>query len=74
MDYASIACSCGHKDSLDNFCKTPVFGELPPGQFQCPGCGAAWKRKEGGHKLLRAGKETMIIPTTVSIVPLQGRL
>lgn len=69
-----MTCRCGHSDDLDNFCRTVLYGDLPPGEFQCPQCGYAFKRKEGGHKILRAGAEAMIIATTVDLVPIAARL
>ena len=72
--YVNLTCSCGHSDDFDNFTRTPLYGDLKPGEFQCPACGSAWKRQEGGHKILRAGKAEMIIATKVSVVLIGGRL
>jgi hypothetical protein len=39
-----MKCKCGNYDTMDSFCRTPVFGELPAGEFQCPSCGAAVRK------------------------------
>lgn len=69
-----ITCKCSHTASFDAFCRTAISGELPPGQFQCPGCGEAWRRKESEHRIIRAGSEAMIIPGRVDIVAIERRL
>lgn len=70
----NITCGCGHTDDLLNFTRTPVFGDLPPGQFQCPSCGAAWRRRESEHRLLTAGSESLIIPGKVEVLVNEARL
>lgn len=70
----TMTCRCGHVDDLDAFCRTTICGDLPPGEFQCPQCGYAFKRKEGGYKVLRAGSASMVIPTKVELVPIAARL
>jgi hypothetical protein len=69
-----ITCGCGHTDKFDAFCHTTLSGCLPPGQFQCPGCGDAWQRKESEYRIIRAGSEAMIIPGRVDIVSIERRL
>lgn len=69
-----ITCGCGHTADYDKFCRTTLSGWLPPGQFQCPGCGEAWARKESEHRIIRAGSEAMIIPGRVDIVAIDRRL
>lgn len=69
-----ITCKCGHTADIDKFCRTLISGELPAGQFQCPGCGSAWQRKESGHRIIRAGSEAMIIPGWVDVVSIERRL
>ena len=64
----NITCSCGHTNDLLAFTSTLVFGDLPPGQFQCPKCGIAWRRRESEHRLLTAGSESIIIPGKVEIL------
>lgn len=42
--YVILKCgACGHADDFMEFRKTPIGGELPGGQHQCPKCGTAWK-------------------------------
>jgi|GEM_PF-2424285 len=74
MSWINVTCQCGHTAGLDEFCRTPVFGELPAGQFQCPACGISWQRKESEHRILRAGSEATIIPGKVEIIPIERRL
>lgn len=31
-----IKCSCGHEADFIQFTRTPLNGDLPPGEFQCP--------------------------------------
>lgn len=72
--WINVTCRCGHTADFAEFCRTTIGGELPPGQFQCPACSIAWRRKESGHRILRAGSEVAIIPGKVELVPVQGRL
>lgn len=37
--------SCGHFDDMSRFISTPVWGDLPPNQFQCPKCHEAIERR-----------------------------
>lgn len=39
--------ACGHSADIELFSRTPIFGELPAGHFQCPGCGRAWRIVKG---------------------------
>ena len=39
--------ACGHEALMDLFIRTPVYGELPPGIFQCPACTVAVRLKQG---------------------------
>lgn len=34
---------CGHQDNMDLFTSSPISGDFPPGQYQCPNCSTAWK-------------------------------
>lgn len=74
MSWVTLSCKCGHVDDLDKFCRTVVSGELPAGQFQCPGCGYAWRRRESEHRLIRAGSEAMIIPGKITLEACEARL
>ena len=40
-----ITCgNCGNTDDAEAWTHLEVFGRLPSGEFQCPGCGFAFKR------------------------------
>ena len=52
--YCSITCgACGHIDSLDVFCRTPIFGDLPKNHYQCPACHLATERRMERHSCCR---------------------
>lgn len=74
MAFMNITCRCGCTADIDAFCRTELFGELPKGQYQCPGCGVAWKRVESEHRILRYGSAATIIPGRVELVMVNGRL
>ncbi|MHC1696875.1 MAG: hypothetical protein AB9919_02175 [Geobacteraceae bacterium] len=74
MAWMKLSCRCGFCADLDDFCRTPVFGELPYGQYQCPSCGYAWRRKESEHRVLRHGSAATFIPGKVELVAIEGRL
>jgi len=73
MAWMNITCKCGHTADIDDFCRTLLFGELPKGQFQCPGCGEAWKRVESEHSILRHGSAATIIAGRVELVMVDSR-
>ena len=61
---------CGHTADFEEFCRTPITGELPPGTHQCPYCRRAWKMEkfeEGrwleGGLWIPAGRRAVTIPT-----------
>lgn len=72
--FITLSCRCGHVDDLDNFCKTPINGDLPNGCFQCPACGYAWRRRESEYRVLRAGDEAIFIPGKVELIPMEAWL
>lgn len=74
MPWMNITCICGHTADIDDFCRTPIGGELPKGHFQCPACNRAWRRKESEHRILRFGTEATLIPGKVELVPIEARL
>lgn len=69
-----ITCKCGHTAPFDEFTRTLINGDLPPGQFQCPGCGFAWQRKESEYSLIWAGDESLVIPGKMEILTIESRL
>lgn len=62
---------CGHQDDLDEFCRTPISGELPRGVYQCPACRLAFQRIIGPAEVLPWGG---VIPGRVKLVKVQGVL
>jgi len=73
--YINVTCgACNHTADLDEFCRTPIFGELPPGEHQCPACGIAFKRKMGEWKFFTFQGERHAIPGKCELVPVDGRL
>lgn len=74
MNWVNITCTCGHTADMDEFCRTLIGGELPPGHFQCPACKRAWKRKESGYRVLRCDDAVTIIADHVEIVAVEARL
>ena len=45
--FTSTCGKCGHTDNFDLFTSTPIHGDLPNGQYQCPSekCKYAWEVK-----------------------------
>jgi hypothetical protein len=37
---------CGHTADFEEFCHTPIAGELPRGTHQCPACRKAWRMEK----------------------------
>lgn len=73
----SLTCwHCGAEAPLDDFCRTPVGGDLPRGQFQCPKCGNAAQRREveRGETIKGRNGATMYIPGRLALVPCEARL
>ena len=62
---------CGHFDAFDRFIATPIFGELPRNQFQCPACGWAVERKHGKPTVYPSG---FVAPGAVTLAPVGARL
>ena len=56
--------ACGHEDLMERFCGTPVYGELPPGIFQCPACTVAVRRKQGRPEVYPNG---FVMPGEVTL-------
>jgi hypothetical protein len=62
---------CGRTADVDAWTTRPVFGRLPTGEFQCPGCGFAFKRvsepwEQVTDRYWRPGK--------VKLVPIETRM
>lgn len=37
---------CGHEADFEEFCHTPITGDLPRGTHQCPNCKRAWRMEK----------------------------
>jgi len=51
--YALITCGrCRHTADFNEFCRTPIIGELPKDTHQCPSCKTAWRMEvvEAGYR------------------------
>ena len=47
--YMTLSCGkCGHVADIEEFCHTPIMGDLPAGQYQCPACTYAFQRRAAG--------------------------
>jgi hypothetical protein len=73
MAWMNITCRCGHTNDYTAFCSTDMFGDLPYGQYQCPGCGVAWQRKESGHRIISSGSAATIVPGKVELQIIDSR-
>lgn len=73
MPWMLMTCGkCGHKADIDEFCSTPVYGELPKGVFQCPACGIAIRRRISGPGTLYPSGH--YVPGPVELVEVSPRL
>ena len=63
---------CGHTAPMDDFCKTPIGGDLPHGTYQCPACRVAFRREIVGKATVYPSG--LVIPAPVRIVACEGRL
>jgi hypothetical protein len=73
MSEASITCGkCGGSADWEAFTSTPVMGELPLGQYQCPLCRYAWRMiPEGTGKRYASG---FYIPPKLRAQAVEARL
>ncbi|HUS37325.1 MAG TPA: hypothetical protein VM680_18405 [Verrucomicrobiae bacterium] len=54
---------CGYIGAYEEFCFTPIFGELPRGEFQCPQCKQAWTiRNDVPHPRIPTWLERKAVP------------
>jgi hypothetical protein len=74
MAWMHITCQCGHTADLDEFCQTPLFGQLPRGTYQCPACRVSWKRQESDHRIIRHGSAATYVAGKVEIALVESRL
>jgi hypothetical protein len=63
--------TCGHKGEFDDFCKTPVGGDLPRGVYQCPVCNRAVRVTAGPGTRFPSG---LYVPGPITLVPVDARL
>ena len=67
----TITGPCGHTAPFDEWTRTPVSGDLPPGQFQCPVCGRAFRRHGIGYRVMPDG---YAVPSRVDVRDCEGRM
>ncbi len=69
----SITCGrCGQTADMDEFTKTPIGGDLPKGQYQCPFCNVAWKiEKDGEATILESG---FVMPPKLKVVETDSQM
>ena len=71
MAWMKVKCGhCGQDADIDAWTSTLIYGELPPGRYQCPHCGTAFKRQIGPSEVWNG----RIIPGKVKLVPVEGRM
>lgn len=63
---------CKHVADIDEFASTVICGPLPPGRYQCPSCGFAWKLERIG--MARVTPSGFVIPAPIEIVPVDALL
>lgn len=68
----NIRCKCGHEADYEDFQSTPVSGELPRGEFQCPACRRAWTVKTITPP--KIGWSGMVLPGKTAVVEIPARL
>ncbi len=77
---AMVTISCGRCGKVSGFgawIERPISGLLPPGQFQCPACGAAFRKTaRGGWKFIRDAGGRIIdgYRERVELEPCEARL
>ena len=74
--YCMLTCGCGHRADMFDFCHTPVYGDLPPGQFQCPKCNQAIKLQSAGalRVCTTESGEVFSFREKTEVVPIGARL
>jgi len=70
--YCNLICKCGHEADYDEFCRTPIRGELPKGHHQCPRCHRAWTLVTKGKATL--GWSGMVLPPDLVVEPISPSL
>jgi hypothetical protein len=73
MPWMMMTCGgCGHQDDIDEFCRTPISGELPRHVYQCPRCGLAIERRVSGPGTRY--ESGLYVPGPVELVRVEARL
>lgn len=73
MSWILMTCGgCGHTADIDEFCKTPVYGDLPRGTYQCPSCGLAIERRSAGKGVRYPSG--LYVPAPVELVKNSSKL
>ena len=70
----TITCRCGHNADMGEFCRTPIGGYLPIGQFQCPKCKFAFRGQGREQRIFRHGDEVLLDPGKIDQFQAAGRL
>lgn len=66
-DLFTITCGrCQQSGPLSAWCNTPLMGALPVNEFQCPNCGAAFRREPK--------QEWKPWQKLITLTPIQARL
>jgi len=70
----TISChKCGGTSAALKWSETPICGDLPVGQFQCPKCGYAFRRQRfEGDPWRRIDGELQYRP--IDLIPVDSRL
>ncbi len=72
MAWVMVTCgNCGKSAAMDEFCNTPVNGQLPRGVYQCPHCHWAVQRQAGLPTVTPSG---FVMPGKVEFVEVQAYL
>ena len=62
---------CGAVAPLDDYCRTPIYGELPRNVYQCPSCRRAVEKRYGKATVYPSG---FVMPGPVTLVEVGARL
>lgn len=73
-EWIQITCgACGRPSGFQRWIRTEVFGDLPPGEFQCPRCMRAFRReRHRGEAYRLIDGEWVYRP--LNLVPIASRL
>ncbi len=73
MSAFTVTCGhCSHHGELAVFTATPLRGDLPPGQFQCPSCKRAWRIVHGRIYTAKDRRGKFIVSEPNKIIPAEA--